>query len=158
MHIAYRPRCSDPRPWWATHLYIVAIALVASAPLLAQPPGRELLNSERIAAEFGSYGVDVLEQDEHVRVSNLFSGSAENKICRTFAVVRFGSPSGQEVHVLRKHGIVVVEDGRVRLSDWHLSPDGQRFFWRNKIIYLDRDEVWTVCYGPEGPPVSGQDA
>jgi hypothetical protein len=57
--------------------------------LLAQPPARERLNSERIAAEFGSYGVEVLEQDEHVRVSNLFSGDAEDKTCRTFAVVRF---------------------------------------------------------------------
>ena len=46
----------------------------AAAP--GQPAGRELLNSERIAAAFGSYGVEVLEQDEQVRVSNLYSGAA----------------------------------------------------------------------------------
>jgi hypothetical protein len=63
------------------------------------------LNSERIAAEFGSYGVDVLEQDEHVRVSNLFSGSAENKICRTFAVVRF-APHIDEA-VAAEHAAIV---------------------------------------------------
>ena len=89
MHIAYRPHFSDSRSAWATHLYIVAIALVASAPLLAQPPGRDLLNSERIAAQFGSYGVEVLEQDETVRVSNLYSGAGDDKTCRTFAVVRY---------------------------------------------------------------------
>src|SRR5688500_5929342 len=74
---------------WYTHLYIVAVTLLAqAAPALAQGPGRELLNSERIAAAFGSYGVEVLEQDDQVRVSNLFSLAAGEKTCRTFAVVR----------------------------------------------------------------------
>jgi hypothetical protein len=62
--------------------------LAQAAPALAQGPGRELLNSERIAAAFGSYGVEVLEQDDQVRVSNLFSLAAGEKTCRTFAVVR----------------------------------------------------------------------
>ena len=68
-----------------THLFIAAIAVVAAA----QPAPRELLNSERIAAKFGSYGVAVLEQDDAVRVSNLFSGEGEERICRTFAIVRY---------------------------------------------------------------------
>ena len=89
MQTACRPRSWSPGSGWGTHLYIVATALVAAAPLLAQPPGRELLNSERIAAEFGSYGVEVLEQDGQVRVSNLYSGTGDEKTCRTFAVVRF---------------------------------------------------------------------
>ena len=37
---------------------------------------RELLNSERIAERFGSYGIEVLESDGRVRVSNLFSERA----------------------------------------------------------------------------------
>ena len=45
----------------------------------AQAPARELLNSERIAAAFGSYGVEVLEQDDTVRVSNLYSGEGEER-------------------------------------------------------------------------------
>lgn len=48
-----------------------------------------LLNSERIAKTFGSYGVDVLQSDDKGRVSSLYSGSGEDKITRTFAVVRF---------------------------------------------------------------------
>ncbi len=82
------------RHYWRTHLYIVAIAVVAvvlQAPSSGQPT-RELLNSERIAAAFGSYGVEVVEQDDEVRVSNLFSRAGEEKICRTFAVVRYTLP------------------------------------------------------------------
>ena len=71
-----------------THLFIAAIALVAQLHASAQAPVRELLNSERIAATFGSYGVEVLEQNGAVRVSNLFSGEGEERVTRTFAVVR----------------------------------------------------------------------
>ena len=74
---------------WRTHLYIAAIALAAlNSGAIAQAPEREQLNSERIAAEFGSYGIEVLEQDATVRVSNLYSGAGREKTCRTFAVVR----------------------------------------------------------------------
>lgn len=72
-----------------THLFIAAIALASQLHAPAQTPARELLNSERIAAAFGSYGVEVLEQDETVRVSNLFSGKGEERVTRTFAVVRY---------------------------------------------------------------------
>jgi hypothetical protein len=75
---------------WRTHLYIVAVTLlVQAASSLGQGPGRELLNSERIAAAFGSYGVEVLEQDDQVRISSLFSLAGDEKTCRTFAVVRY---------------------------------------------------------------------
>jgi hypothetical protein len=58
-------------------------------PSTAQERGRELLNSERIAQRFGSYGIDVLESDGRVRVSNLYSEHSGERICRTFAVVRY---------------------------------------------------------------------
>ena len=73
---------------WRTHLYIAAIALLPLGAI-AQTPDRELLNSERIAAAFGSYGIEVLEQNALSRVSNLYSGAGDEKTCRTFAVVRF---------------------------------------------------------------------
>jgi hypothetical protein len=87
-----------------THLYIVAIALLAAASVAPQP-AREPLNSERIAAAFGNYGIDVLEQDEQVRVSNLFSTSAAGKTCRTFAVVRF--PEQIDPAVAAEHAAIV---------------------------------------------------
>lgn len=54
---------------------------------LAKP----LLNSERIEAKFGSYGIDVLEHAPH-RVSMLYSTQEGAKICRTFAIVSFVEP------------------------------------------------------------------
>ncbi len=47
------------------------------------------LNSERIEQTFGSYGVDVLQSSDRRRVSSLYSGSGNNKVTRTFAVVKF---------------------------------------------------------------------
>lgn len=74
--------------YWRTHLYIAAIALLGLGAA-AQPADRELLNSERIAAAFGSYGIEVLEETDVSRVSNLYSGAGDEKICRTFAAVRY---------------------------------------------------------------------
>ena len=47
------------------------------------------LNSERIARTFGSYGVDVIQASDEGRVSSLYSGAGDEKVTRTFAVVRF---------------------------------------------------------------------
>lgn len=84
----------------ATHLYIATFALVWAAAAAGQP-ARELLNSERIEAAFGSYGVEVLEQDGSVRVSNLYSSSAAGRTCRTFAIVRYApsiDPAVRDAH------------------------------------------------------------
>ena len=83
---------------WRTHLYIVALALVGQAAFAQVAP--ELLNSERIAAAFGSYGIEVLEQDGAVRISNLYSATGGERTCRTFAVVRYEpiSPELREEH------------------------------------------------------------
>jgi hypothetical protein len=51
-----------------------------------------LLNSERIEETFGSYGVDILQSNEDGRVSSLYSMSGDDKITRTFAVVKFSGP------------------------------------------------------------------
>ena len=45
------------------------------------------LNSERIARKYGSYGVEVIENTDNIRVSNLYSMEANRRVCRTFAVV-----------------------------------------------------------------------
>lgn len=83
-----------------THLYIAAFALAGAAAAPAQP-ARELLNSERIAAAFGSYGVEVLEQDGDIRVSSLYSAAGGHRTCRTFAIVRYAralDPAVREEH------------------------------------------------------------
>lgn len=52
---------------------------------------RPLLNSERIERVFGSYGLEVLESDGQIRLSNLYSLDGGRHICRTFAMVLFPS-------------------------------------------------------------------
>ncbi|MEM8817475.1 MAG: hypothetical protein AAGE85_16755 [Pseudomonadota bacterium] len=47
----------------------------------------ELLNSERIEARFGSYGIDLIEDREGLRLASLYSSNNGNKVCRTFAAV-----------------------------------------------------------------------
>jgi hypothetical protein len=86
-------------------LAVAAAAAVAVAPVFTQPPGRELLNSERIAAAFGSYGVEVLAQDNALRISNLYSREAGVTTCRTFAIVRY--PSAVNPLVATEHAAIV---------------------------------------------------
>lgn len=70
-------------------LLALAAALLAPAVVSAQAHAeRELLNSERIAQTFGSYGIEVLESDAEMRVSNLYSGDGAGRVTRTFALVR----------------------------------------------------------------------
>jgi hypothetical protein len=106
MHTAYhrRPRPRGTSSW--THLYIAAIALALPGALPGQPVAREVLNSERIAATFGSYGVEILEQTDGSRVSSLYSGAGDQKICRTFAVVRYQRPT-IDPEVSAEHAAIV---------------------------------------------------
>jgi len=51
----------------------------------------ELLNSERIEATFGSYGIDVVEDRPGLRLASLYSQTGDEKICRTFAAASLNS-------------------------------------------------------------------
>ena len=50
---------------------------------------RRLRNSDRIKIKYGSYGIDIIENDGKIRVSNLYSTHNNVKTNRTFAVVAF---------------------------------------------------------------------
>jgi hypothetical protein len=67
------------------HLLVAAFALM----LAACGSQGQRLNSEQIERTFGSYGVDVIQSSNEVRLSSLYSGSGEDKVTRTFAVVKF---------------------------------------------------------------------
>lgn len=62
---------------------LVALALGACAETA------ELLNSERIEAEFGNYGIDVLSYRDDLRRASLYSTHDGGKITRTYAIVHF---------------------------------------------------------------------
>jgi hypothetical protein len=71
---------------------------------------------------------------KHTRAGALLSNSLlrfvrDRQPTEAEFLARFGGPGGQVFHVLRKSGVLLVEGGRVRLNQQHLSPDGTRFFW-----------------------------
>ncbi len=65
------------------------IPLLLAIILAACGSETALLNSERIEQQFGSYGIDILPSESGLRRSNLYSVSGDDRICRTYAVVRF---------------------------------------------------------------------
>lgn len=65
-----------------TPLALFTLSCARPSPALLRP----LLNSERIALVFGSYGLEVLESAGRLRVSSLYSLEGGRKVCRTFAV------------------------------------------------------------------------
>jgi hypothetical protein len=50
---------------------------------------RMLRNSDRIQIRFGSYDIDIIENDDHIRVSKLYSLHNGKKTNRTFAIVAY---------------------------------------------------------------------
>jgi hypothetical protein len=97
-----RSHFSTPTP---THLLIVLLCVLLQWAAPAQPPARELLNSERIAERFGGYGIEVLESDAALRVSNLFSTDGNPRVCRTFAVVRY--PDAVDPAFAAEHAVIL---------------------------------------------------
>jgi hypothetical protein len=85
-------------------LVLLAASLLTGASF-AQAPARELLNSERIAEAFGSYGIEVLSNDRAERVSRLFSVHDGVRICRTFAVVIY--PDDLAPALAREHAVIL---------------------------------------------------
>jgi len=79
----------------------LALLLLSSCARLNYEALRPMLNSERIFHLFGSYGIEVLERDARVRVSNLYSLEGSHKVCRTFAVVFF--PPAVDPHIAAEH-------------------------------------------------------
>lgn len=66
---------------------------------------RELLNSERIAAKYGSYAVRVLKASIRTRVTSLTSVTKGCATCRTFAVVRL--PPSLDTALASEHAIIL---------------------------------------------------
>ena len=65
----------------------VAAGLFCLSGAVADVPAVSRLNSERIEAQFGSYGVEVLFQSDHCRMSDLYSADDDQNITRTLAIV-----------------------------------------------------------------------
>jgi hypothetical protein len=71
--------------------------VVLAAALSASALESELLNSERIAHRFGSYGLEMLSAEPGLRRSNLYSREETGHVCRTYAVVQFADQIDSEI-------------------------------------------------------------
>lgn len=83
--------------------------------------------------------------------------------CELLKLIRDSNPTESELiawfgddadagrfHVLRKAGLLVVNDGCVSLSPNHLSPDGSAFAYDRRIYKIDEDQIVFVYRGPVG--------
>ena len=99
-----------------------------SAPLNSSGVAAEVLNSARIEARFGSYGIDIIDAANGIRRSNLYSTSMSDgrmqKTCRTFSLVRmedFDSELVASEHeaVMRGGSIGAI----FKAHGWHISKE-----------------------------------
>jgi hypothetical protein len=125
------------------------LASPAATPA-AQARSRELLNSERIAQRFGSYGIDVLESDGGVRVSNLYSEQAGESICRTFAVVRYASTIAPAIAGEHREIVAGGSIGAVFASHgWRVDKSNLRYF-----VVEAPARVAALMQIPQGTPLA----
>lgn len=88
--------------------FILLLCTSPIAPLFGTAALAEVtprLNSDAIRERFGSYGVEVIEQEETTRAANLFSIEAGESICRTLAVTEFVLPTNEAL--LKSHQQII---------------------------------------------------
>jgi hypothetical protein len=68
---------------------LLSVGATVAATGCQSAPEALPLNSERIEAAFGSYGVEVIRQEADLRHACLYSEDAGGRTCRTLAIVAF---------------------------------------------------------------------
>lgn len=128
----------------------IATAILAAA-LTACSSQTELLNSERIERQFGSYGIEVLASDGGVRRSRLYSIHDGQHICRTYALVRFTDtpdPGYRKAHdevlaggslgaVFKKHGWTISKQ-TLHIGTFALLRTATEI---DELMYLEHDQA-----------------
>ncbi len=98
--------------------------IVLAAALSACSMQPEALNSERIKERFGSYGVEIIEQDDQIRRSSLYSTSNEKHTCRTYAVVKFVGDSAFDISDIHQRVVDGASIGSTFKSDgWEIRKE-----------------------------------
>jgi len=117
-------------------------AAQAASTETARPP----LNSERIKQRFGSYGIDVLQDDGKVRISSLYTSQGGRKTTRTLAVVIY--PGLIPVQIQREHQAIAAGGsmGAVFIqSGWSVAKENL-YFGEIKAS-PDFDEIYSLMGG-----------
>jgi len=95
----------------------IAATLVLLGCVVSGPP----LNSDLIERRYGSYGVEIREADSERRVASLYSGSAGNKITRTYAVTEFLAPQRAEYRAEHERVVAGASIGTTfRAAGWDI--------------------------------------
>jgi len=123
----------------------ITLGLALCVAACASQETRPELNSDRIRQTFGSYGVDVLANDENRRVSSLYSGAGSDKTTRTYAVVDFigaaKSALGTEHALIEAGGSI----GEVfRDAGW--SIDKRHFFIGELFVPATYTEIGALMH------------
>ena len=96
--------------------------LISASVLGACSVQPELLNSERIERQFGSYGIDVITQISGLRRSNLYSEEDGLQTCRTYAIVKFTDPTADEIKSAHQAILAGASIGETfRSAGWQIS-------------------------------------
>ena len=112
-------------------LHALGVFTLAVLLLNGACAGVSELNSERIRRLYGSYGVEILAQNETLRVTNLYSQADDVTTCRTLAIVRFAP--GAERHFPHAHAAIRAGASlgeTLAKRGWQLEkqPGGSRLF------------------------------
>lgn len=105
------------------HRHRVSVTVLAAAlsSCVVEP---ELLNSERIQSEFGSYGIEIIAYVDGIRRANLYSVHNNVRTCRTYAVVRFDNVP--EDIIGTEHAQIVAGDSigaTFKASGWRIYKE-----------------------------------
>jgi len=110
-------------------LFVGALLLIGSAfsQTLTQYEPEQLLNSERIFQKFGSYGIELINQENDFRQTSLYSESEQGRVTRTFASVKFLEPVNPGIELLHKRILKGSSIGSTfKAESWHIDKYGLR--------------------------------
>jgi hypothetical protein len=108
-------------------LFVGALLFAGTAysQLSTQYESEQLLNSERIFQQFGSYGIELINQENDFRQTSLYSESEQGRVTRTFATVKFLEPVNPGIEPLHELILKGSSIGSTFKADgWHIDKYG----------------------------------
>ncbi|MSQ98590.1 MAG: hypothetical protein EXR85_04750 [Xanthomonadales bacterium] len=119
-----------------------------AAKAVSTENARPLLNSERIKQKYGSYGIDVLQDDGKVRISSLYTTRGSQKTTRTLAVVVY--PELIPVQIQQEHQAITAGGsiGEVFARKGWCVVKENLYFGEIKAS-LDFEEIYSLMGGIE---------